>query len=105
MGLRYVHTEDMEYLKDKNNIVSLKEHKNKRIYLFFYIDGYTMPHLTIDLEISKYGLLYPLSDIKKRIFSHNILSGNGKYTYLFVNIEDYPNIFYFNKNHDMQITY
>jgi len=105
MEIRFIHTDDMEYIKEKNNIISLKENKNKVIYFFFFSGGYSLQHFSIYLETSNYSLLYPLTDIESRTFSHEILGVNSKDTYLFINITDYPSTFYIKLNHDMNIKY
>ena len=105
MEIRFIHTEDMKYIKENNNIISLKEYKDKVIYLFFFSGGYSLQHFSIYLETSNYSLLYPLTDIENRTFSREILGANYKNTYLFINIKDYPSTFYFKLNHYMIITY
>jgi len=35
LSLHYIHTGDMEYIEDNNNIISLKEYKDKIIYFFY----------------------------------------------------------------------
>ena len=104
--IRYIKTEDEDIYGNKD-IISLKDYENKIIYLFFFHQGYAMysSHFWIDFEASNYSLLYPLTDIENRTFSHEILGYNSKYTYLFINIADYPNIFYFTINHEMSIKY
>jgi len=106
-GIRYIQTDDGISVKESNNIISLKENKNKIIYLFFFYSGYAYyhEHSSIDFETSNYSLLYPLTDIENRTFSHEILGENSKHTYLFINITDYPPTFYVNISHQMNIFY
>jgi len=83
----YIHTED-ELFRNNNNIISLKEYKDKIIYFIFLSNGYISTHLPIYLETSNYSLLYPLTDIENRTFSHELFGENWQKIYLFINITD-----------------
>ena len=104
--IRYIKTLE-ESVNGNKDIISLKDYENKIIYLFFFDQNYARysTYYWIDFETSNYSLLYPLTDIENRTFSHEILGYNSKYTYLFINIADYPKIFYFKINHEMYIKY
>jgi len=95
----------MEYIEDNNNIISLKEYKDKIIYFFLFNNGYSLSHFPIYLETSNYSLLYPLTDIENRTFSHELFGENWKRIYLFINITDYPPTFYFNISQVICIDY
>ena len=105
LSLRFIHTDDMEYIRNNNNIISLKEYKNKIIYFCLFEGGKSSSHFPIYLETSNYSLLYPLTDIENRTFSHELFGENWQRIYLFINITDYPPTFYFNISQVICIDY
>ena len=87
----------------KNNYISLKENKNRIIYILIQFEEYDSEYISLLFTSSNYALLYPLSHVQKRTYYQPILYKSTNY--LFVDILKYSNTFNFNINHQMNIIY
>ena len=99
----YFINDENEYINEEDNYISLKESKNKMIYFMIWFQDCLSEYIPIIFTYSNYSTLYPLSNIENRTFYAPILNYATKY--IFIDISEYPQIFYFNINHEMYIEY